>query len=175
MPAPEDRHMGRAGRSRGPRRRRSLPLGWPRRVLCSGRAPSAASRRSRTARSRHPCPPHDASRLGVGRHTALGGHDIEPAAIRMRRGLVRRSRRHVAGNTHGHRAPPVPERRVEICPGYLREWTPPPGTSAIAKIRARLVEALGEACEACGSLCFIPESAVWPVVSGHATRWCSRW
>ncbi|WP_406262312.1 hypothetical protein [Streptomyces nigra] len=25
------------------------------------------------------------------------------------------------------------------------------------------------------SRCFIPESAVWPAVSGRARRWCSRW
>lgn len=43
-------------------------------------------------------------------------------------------------------------RQVERCPGYLREWPPPPGTSAVARIRARLVGAFGEACQACRSL-----------------------
>jgi hypothetical protein len=42
--------------------------------------------------------------------------------------------------------------RAERCPGYLREWPAPLGTSAVARVRARLVEQLGEACHACGSL-----------------------
>ncbi|WP_344406937.1 endonuclease domain-containing protein [Streptomyces longisporus] len=49
------------------------------------------------------------------------------------------------------RAPSLTQ-RAERCPGYLREWPAPLGTSAVARVRARLVEQLGEACHACGSL-----------------------
>lgn len=42
--------------------------------------------------------------------------------------------------------------QAERCPGYLREWPPPPGATAIARMRVRLVEALGEACQVCRSL-----------------------
>lgn len=47
---------------------------------------------------------------------------------------------------------PALTRQIERCPGYLREWPAPLGTSPVARIRARLVEELGEACNACGSL-----------------------
>lgn len=53
--------------------------------------------------------------------------------------------------TNVERAPSLTQQR-DRCPGYLREWPPPLGTSAVARVRAQLVEQLGEACNACGSL-----------------------
>ncbi|WP_316782903.1 endonuclease domain-containing protein [Streptomyces sasae] len=53
--------------------------------------------------------------------------------------------------TDAERAPSLTQ-YAERCPGYLREWPAPVGTTAVARVRARLIEEMGEACQACGSL-----------------------